>query len=99
MPSFTQLVRFLLNTSGADAFLSGKLSQDLLENFFGLQRQRGRTNENPTTVEFLNNTEHLRVINSFCQPTIKSNCHGKRRPIEMDEENNPLPKQRHVKCS
>ena len=78
VPSFVQLVRFLLSLPGVEAFLSTKISQDPLEKFFGLQRQRGRSNENPTTVEFLNNTEHLRVINSFCQPSVRSNCRGKK---------------------
>ena len=96
MPSFVQLVRFLLSLPGVEAFLSTKFSQDPLETFFGLQRQRGRSNENPTTVEFLNNTEHLRVINSFCQPSVRSNCRGKERLIEINGENNPLPKRRHV---
>ena len=99
MPSFVQLVHFLLNIPGVDTFLSEKISQDPLEKFFGLQRQRGRSNENPTTVEFLNNTEYLRVINSICRPSLKSNCCGNsKRPIAiaMDKENIALPKRRHV---
>jgi hypothetical protein len=48
------------------AFLSNHLCQDPLEKYFGCQRQRGGTNENPTVESFLKNTEALRVVNSFC---------------------------------
>ena len=103
VPSFVQLVRFLFDVPGVNVFLSEKISQDPLEKFFGLQRQRGKTNDNPTTVEFLKNTEHLRVINSVCQPSIRSNCRGtnnkdKRHvPIELDKENAPLPKRKNIR--
>ena len=103
VPSFVQLVRFLFDVPGVDVFLSEKISQDPLEKFFGLQRQRGKTNDNPTTVEFLNDTEHLRVINSVCQPSIRSNCRGakgkdkRHAPIELDKENTPLPKRKNVR--
>ena len=43
------------------AFLSNNLCQDPLENFFGCQRQRGGTSDNPTLHEFYNNTQALRV--------------------------------------
>ena len=46
--------------------LSEKMSQDLLEKFFGCQRQKGRANENPTASEFLKNSQSLRVIYSIC---------------------------------
>lgn len=72
VPSFVELVHFLLGLLGVDVFLSEKVSQDPLEKFFGLQRQRGKSNENSSTVEFLSNTEHLQVINSVCQPSIRS---------------------------
>ena len=48
------------------AFLSVNISQDPLENFFGCQRQRGGTSDNPSVSEFYNNTQALRVVNSFC---------------------------------
>ena len=45
------------------------------EKFFGLQRQRGRVNENPSVNEFLKNSQALRVIQS-CASTVKGNCRG-----------------------
>ena len=38
VPSFVELIRFLLGIPGVDVFLSEKISQDPLEKFFGLQR-------------------------------------------------------------
>ena len=54
-------------------FLSNNLCQDSLENFFGCQRQRGVTSENPTVQDFFNNTQALRVVNSMCRGPVTSN--------------------------
>ena len=59
------------------AFLSYNLSQDPLENFFGCQRQRGGTNDNPTVQEYYSNTQALRIVNSFCRDPVRGNCRGK----------------------
>ena len=59
-------------------FLSRNLCQDPLENFFGCQRQRGRSNENPSVAEFYSNTQALRVVNSLCRPSIRANCHDQK---------------------
>lgn len=56
-------------------FLTAKLNQDPLENFVGLQRQRGAVNENPNVKEFLENTQALRVINTVCG-TVRGNVRG-----------------------
>ena len=58
------------------AFLSGNLCQDPLENFFGCQRQRGGTSDNASAKEYYQNTQALRVINSFCRAPVKGNCRG-----------------------
>ena len=64
--SFTELLPFIFKIKGVTCFLSEKMSQDLLEKFFGCQRQKGRANENPTASEFLKNSQSLRVIDSIC---------------------------------
>lgn len=64
--SFIELAKFAFTISGVRAFLSEKLSQDPLEQFFGCQRQRGGTSKNPTVAEFCKNTQALRVINTAC---------------------------------
>ena len=75
---------------GMKCFLSEWISQDPLENFFGVQRQRGRTGENPNVAQFCKNTQAIRLINSVCA-NVKGNCRGRKQCIDM-EDNNPLPK-------
>ena len=54
--SFVELVQYIVKVPGAQLFLSERISQDSLENFFGMQRQRGRTGENPNVSQFCTNT-------------------------------------------
>ena len=94
--SFIELLRYILRIPGVKFFLSERLSQDPLENFFGCQRQRCRTNENPNLHKFCKNTQALRVINSVCGTVSKGNCRGNKQVTYMDENNKPLPKRRRV---
>ena len=50
--SFIKLARYTLSLPGAPPLLSRRITQDPLEKFFGLQKQRGRVNENPNSQEF-----------------------------------------------
>ena len=77
---------------GIKFFLSERISQDPLEKFFGMQCQRGRTNENPTIHQALTNTQALRVINTTCKHvTLKGNTRGKAAGKDQDENfNEPL---------
>ena len=86
---------------GVQSFLSERLTQDPLEKFFGMQRQRGSTNENPTVQEFCANTQALRVVNSVCGNVSRGNCRGSKEPqcqSISDKENKPLPKRRRSSC-
>lgn len=76
-------------------FLSNRLCQDPLENFFGRQRQRGRVNENPCVKEFLKNTQALRVVNSTCS-TVRGNCRGatRKRKAPMEVDNSAIKKRK-----
>ena len=76
------------------AFLSQNLCQDPVEKFFGCQRQRGDTSDNPNVQEFYNNTGALWVVNSFCRGPATGNCRGASESTHMltDQENAPLPK-------
>ena len=74
MKSFVELVHFLFTVPGVKFFLSGRICQDPIEKFFGCQRQRGRTHDNPNVQEFLKNTQALRVVNGFCRDVAKGNC-------------------------
>lgn len=90
--SFIDMLEYIFTIPDVSVFLSNRICQDPLENFFGQQRQRGRVNENPNVVEFLKNTQALRIINSTCA-TVRGNCRGQRKddkPFEL--ENTPLSK-------
>ena len=91
-----ELVEYIFTIKGVKVFLSERLSQDPLEKFFGCQRQRGTTNENPNVVQFCKNTQALRVINGVCGNVSKSNCRGNKTSVNWGKENCPLPKRR--KC-
>ena len=77
---------------GVKVFLSEKLSQDTLEKFFGCQRQRGGTSDDPTVAEFLKNTNALRVINTVCRNVSHGNCRANKQICDPEKENTPLPK-------
>lgn len=81
--AFVELLQYLFTIPGVTAFLSNRICQDPLENFFGRQRQRGRVNENPCVQEFLKNTQALRVASSSCA-AVKGNCRGGDKEFEID---------------
>ena len=92
-----ELLEYIFTIPGVKVFLSERLSQDPLEQFFGCQRQRGTTNENPNVAQFCKNTQALRVINGVCGNVSKSNCRGNKTTIDRGKENCPLPKRRKCK--
>ena len=65
-----------------------------MENFFGCQRQRGRTGENPNVDQFCKNTQALRVINSVCAHVPRGNCRGRQNLIDIKKVKYVLPKRR-----
>jgi len=71
-----------------------------LEKFFGIQRQKGRSNENPTVAQFIKNTQGIRVINSIWLKDITGNCRGCKRKaydlesVDIEDLNKPLKKRR-----
>ena len=84
--SFLELVPSLLKFQGGHYFLSAKLNQDTLENFFRRVRQFGRVNENPTVTEFLKSTQALKVIDSIHLDDFKGNCRGQKcKGIELED--------------
>ena len=93
MLSFVELVRYLFTLPDVTLFLSNRLCQEPLECFFGQQRQRGRVNENPSVLEFVQNTQALRVINTTCA-NIKGNCRGLQQTFTEGIETAPIRKRR-----
>ena len=94
--SLVDLIEYVFTIPGVTVFLSERLCQDPLEKFFGCQRQRGGTNENPTVQEFCRNTQALRVVNSVCSNVRKGNCRGHKDEVEFSKENQILPKRRYA---
>lgn len=99
MKSFLELVPIILKIPGVSFFLSDKLNQDPLENFFGCVRQRGGVNDNPTIHEAMQSTQTLRVINLIkMDACVRGNCRGrskrKRFAFEEADIHQPLPKRR-----
>lgn len=80
-----ELVDYLFTIPGVTVFLSNRICQDPLENFFGQQRQRGRVNENPNVSEFIKNTQALRVVNTDCA-TVRGNCRGATKRKKVSSE-------------
>ena len=80
------------------AFLSMNICWDPLENYFGCQRQRGGSNDNPNAAEFHHNTQALRVVNGLCRNPVKGNCRGAsgkgNKPVTHDFEEacRPIPR-------
>lgn len=94
--SFVGLVKYLFTINGVKVFLSNRLCQDPLENFFGQQRQRGGVSDNPNSAEFLKNTQSLRIVNSMCRKAVKGNCRGRKSKQTIDEADlQPLPKRKY----
>ncbi len=91
-------MEYIFTIPGVTAFLSNRICQDPLENFFGQVRQKGRVNENLSVSEFIKTTQALRVVNTGCA-AVKSNCRGSRNkanphndPLQI--ENTPLKKRK-----
>ena len=96
--SFVGLVRYLFSLPEVKknqlAFLSQHICQDPLENFFGSQRQRGGTSDNPSAQEYYRNTQAL--VNLFCRGPVKGNCRGSQDVNRDIDSENTLPPKRHA---
>ena len=96
--SFMDLIKFIFTIPGVKSFLSERISQDPLEQFFGRQRQRGGVNENPTCQQFIHNNSALRMVNSIKIDTHKGNV-GRQEPTcnkSIHVSSEQLPKRRRI---
>ena len=99
--SFVEMTRHLLSQPGGGSlfFLSERISQDPLENYFGQQRARGGRCDNPTIKECLQNAVAIRAQHSLELDRVQGNCRRKRRLVDTDNpgiDNTPLPKRKEV---
>lgn len=90
------MVKYLLPEEESTLFfLSEKISQDPVENYFGKQRARGGRNENPTLHQCVYNAAALRVQRSMALDPVRGNCRRKRLfSSENEIDNTPLPKRK-----
>ena len=79
--SFIELGQYILSLPGTPPLLSRRLTQDPLEKYFGLQRQRGCVNDNPNATQFFKNSQALRVTQA-CSISIKGKCRGDKKVDE-----------------
>ena len=99
---FVEMAKFLLTDANVKLFfLSERISQDPLENYFGQQRARGRRNENPNLQQCLYSAAAIRVQKSIATDPVHENCGRKKRlygDTQPEIDNAPLPKRkRHTK--
>ncbi|XP_065894011.1 uncharacterized protein [Dysidea avara] len=102
--SFIEFLQYIFKIPGVTLFLSNRLSQDPIEKFFGQQRQRGSSNDNPIASQFQKNTQTIRVVNTTCS-NIRGNCRGTNKASTLlgqqmwiaGKENKPLPKRRSIR--
>ena len=92
-----ELVELIFKIPNVEVFLSERLCQDPLEKFFGCQRQRGKSNENPNMQQFCSGTQALRVINGTCGSVSRGNCRGNKSIIDWEKESQPLAKRKRIR--
>ena len=73
MKSFVEITRHMttLPDTTGQYFLSERISQDLLEKYFGRVRARGGRCENPTAKDCLESAQSLGVQGSFAMQIIR----------------------------
>ena len=98
--SMVELIPFLLNVKGVRYVLTEKFCQDPLESFFGKQRMKGGSNDNPNVATFLKNTSSLRIQGSVAMKPLRGNCRrGKKNMRDIEVDDTPLPKRRRLQGS
>ena len=85
-------------------FLSERISQDPLENYFGKQRTRGSRSDNPSYKECLQNAVAIRAQKSLELDRVRGNCRRKRQLGEVsyqvkEDDETPLPKRKRHKTN
>lgn len=97
------MTRYLLSQSesGNLFFLSERICQDPLENYFGQQRLRGGRCDNPTIKEALQNAVAVRAQHSIQLDSVQGNCRRKRNLFHSEAadviDDTPLTKRKRAK--
>ena len=90
----------ILKLPGATCFFSSRINQDILEKYFGMHRQSGKSHENPTVSEFVKNTENFRIMSAIWVDTITGNCRGRKyNEVDFVAAKQPLRKRQRRKST
>ena len=82
--SCVALINDLLSIPDVEYVLTEKLNQDPLEQYFGKQRSRGGSNDNPTVDEFAYNTTKIAVAGSSMIRDVGGNVRKRNVPIDIN---------------
>ena len=97
MKSFVELVPILLKDVKCEYILSEVFSQDPLEIYFSRQRHRGGSRDNPSVLEFCNNTATLIQQRSIYRDIKTMNVKAQEsQKINLEK---PLPKRKKIHVS
>lgn len=84
------MARYLLKQKSGLFLLSERFTQDPLESFFGKQRARGGSSDNPNSRTFLYNAQAIRVQKTMAIASHKGNVQStsrvEKRPMIDDVE-------------
>jgi len=89
--SFLELVPFVFTIPGVKEFLSNRICQDPLEKYFGMQRQVGKSNDNPTVLEFSKNSDTIRLVGNMWFDDARGNCRRSTSIKQSIEDTKHLP--------
>ena len=94
--SLVEVTKFLLS-EGFEYVLTERFCQDLIEEYFGYQRSKGRRADNPTVHDFGYNDLTISVQRSVA-PVVKGNVAGRHdsqtKSKWMSVSDEPLPKRK-----
>ena len=83
-------INFLLTKDGIEYVLTERFNQDPVEIFFGQQHSRGCHNDNPSVLQFLQNTRALTIQKSLGLGG-SSSISTKNDPLSLSLLSRPLP--------
>ena len=89
--AFLELLQIVFKIPGVTCFLSNRICQDPLEKYFGMQRQCGASNDNPTVLQFVKNNDTLRLVGNIWFEDVNGNCRKSKSIRQSIEDTKELP--------
>ena len=94
--SLNDVLKFLLS-QGMEYVLTERFNQDPVEVFFGQQRSRGGRCDNPSTKQFLRNTQAIIIQKSLALGGSSNISRKRSNPFATSPLSRPLPKYRRTR--